>query len=150
MSLMARPLEQAPRPTDRAPVPRDDRRRFGPDGGLYIADWSNPIIQHGEVDFRDPRRDHEHGRIWRVIPAGGTTRSVALEPTSDASLLAGLGADDQTIRLHAQRLLTERSATSPAVGETLAPKLQELLDAAGTASPHALERPSGRVAVKVS
>lgn len=40
--------------------------RFGPDGALYVADWSNPIIQHGEVDFRDPRRDHEHGRIWRV------------------------------------------------------------------------------------
>ncbi|HKS37374.1 MAG TPA: HEAT repeat domain-containing protein, partial [Verrucomicrobiae bacterium] len=41
--------------------------RLGPDGALYIADWSNPIIQHGEVDFRDPRRDKEHGRIWRVI-----------------------------------------------------------------------------------
>jgi glucose/arabinose dehydrogenase len=40
--------------------------RFGPDGALYVADWSNPIIQHGEVDFRDPRRDKEHGRIWRV------------------------------------------------------------------------------------
>lgn len=40
--------------------------RMGPDGALYIADWSNPIIQHGEVDFRDPRRDKEHGRIWRV------------------------------------------------------------------------------------
>ncbi|MSU36278.1 MAG: hypothetical protein EXS36_14515 [Pedosphaera sp.] len=44
--------------------------KFGPDGALYIADWSNPIIQHGEVDFRDPRRDHEHGRIWRVAPKG--------------------------------------------------------------------------------
>lgn len=40
--------------------------RLGPDGALYVADWSNPIIQHGEVDFRDPRRDKEHGRIWRV------------------------------------------------------------------------------------
>lgn len=38
----------------------------GPDGALYIADWYNPIIQHGEVDFRDPRRDREHGRIWRL------------------------------------------------------------------------------------
>lgn len=38
----------------------------GPDGALYIADWSNPIINHGEVDFRDPRRDRWHGRIWRV------------------------------------------------------------------------------------
>src|SRR5207247_2968106 len=41
--------------------------KFGPDGALYIADWSNPIIQHGEVDFRDARRDKEHGRIWRVV-----------------------------------------------------------------------------------
>jgi putative heme-binding domain-containing protein len=40
--------------------------KLGPDGALYVADWSNPIIQHGEVDFRDPRRDHEHGRIWRI------------------------------------------------------------------------------------
>ena len=43
---------------------------MGPDGALYIADWYNPIIQHGEVDFRDPRRDHTHGRIWRVTAKG--------------------------------------------------------------------------------
>jgi putative heme-binding domain-containing protein len=43
---------------------------MGPDGALYIADWYNPIIQHGEVDFRDPRRDHIHGRIWRVTAKG--------------------------------------------------------------------------------
>ncbi|MCC7376899.1 MAG: hypothetical protein IT581_19730 [Verrucomicrobiales bacterium] len=47
--------------------------RFGPDGALYIADWSNPIIQHGEVDFRDPRRDKEHGRIWRVTGVSAKT-----------------------------------------------------------------------------
>lgn len=40
--------------------------KMGPDGAVYIADWYNPIIQHGEVDFRDERRDHKHGRIWRV------------------------------------------------------------------------------------
>lgn len=40
--------------------------KMGPDGAIYIGDWYNPIIQHGEVDFRDERRDHEHGRIWRV------------------------------------------------------------------------------------
>jgi putative heme-binding domain-containing protein len=40
--------------------------KLGPDGAIYIADWYNPIIQHGEVDFRDSRRDHVHGRIWRV------------------------------------------------------------------------------------
>ena len=44
--------------------------KLGPDGALYVSDWSNPIIQHGEVDFRDPRRDHEHGRIWRITAKG--------------------------------------------------------------------------------
>jgi putative heme-binding domain-containing protein len=44
--------------------------RQGPDGAIYIADWYNPIIQHGEVDFRDPRRDHVHGRIWRITAKG--------------------------------------------------------------------------------
>jgi len=44
--------------------------KMGPDGGLYVADWTNPIINHGEVDFRDPRRDKQHGRIWRIAPKG--------------------------------------------------------------------------------
>ena len=44
--------------------------KMGPDGAVYIADWYNPIIQHGEVDFRDPRRDHTRGRIWRVTAKG--------------------------------------------------------------------------------
>ena len=44
--------------------------KMGPDGALYIADWYNPIIQHGEVDFRDERRDHTRGRIWRVTFKG--------------------------------------------------------------------------------
>ena len=44
--------------------------KMGPDGAIYIADWYNPIIQHGEVDFRDERRDHVHGRIWRVTAKG--------------------------------------------------------------------------------
>jgi glucose/arabinose dehydrogenase/azurin len=40
--------------------------QFGPDGALYVADWYNPIINHGERALRDPRRDHTHGRIWRI------------------------------------------------------------------------------------
>ena len=40
--------------------------KMAPDGSLFVADWYNPIINHGEVDFRDSRRDYKHGRIWRV------------------------------------------------------------------------------------
>ncbi len=58
---------------------------MGPDGGLYVADWTNPIINHGEVDFRDPRRDKQHGRIWRIAPAG--SKPLAWAP------LAGLQPD---------------------------------------------------------
>jgi glucose/arabinose dehydrogenase len=62
--------------------------RFGPDGALYVADWSNPIIQHGEVDFRDPRRDKEHGRVWRVTAKGAARGKPAdLTKLSTADLL---------------------------------------------------------------
>ena len=40
--------------------------KIGPDGAIYIADWYNSIINHGQHDFRDPRRDHSHGRVWRI------------------------------------------------------------------------------------
>ncbi|OJY88854.1 MAG: hypothetical protein BGP13_02215 [Sphingobacteriales bacterium 40-81] len=44
--------------------------RFGPDGALYVADWYNPIISHGERALRDTLRDHTHGRIWRITYKG--------------------------------------------------------------------------------
>jgi glucose/arabinose dehydrogenase len=66
--------------------------RFGPDGALYVADWSNPIIQHGEVDFRDPRRDKEHGRIWRVTAKGG-----ALGKKQDLAKLDTVALLDRTL-----------------------------------------------------
>ena len=58
--------------------------RMGPDGAMYVADWYNPIIQHGEVDFRDDRRDHTHGRIWRIT---AKNRPLSEKPTvADASI----------------------------------------------------------------
>jgi putative heme-binding domain-containing protein len=56
--------------------------RIGPDGALYICDFYNPIIQHGEVDFRDPRRDQVHGRIWRL-----TAKDRPLLPRPDLAAL---------------------------------------------------------------
>ena len=40
--------------------------QFGPDGALYIVDWFNPLVGHMQHSLRDPNRDHDHGRIWRI------------------------------------------------------------------------------------
>ena len=39
---------------------------FGPDGALYVVDWFNPLIGHMQHSLRDPNRDKNHGRIWRI------------------------------------------------------------------------------------
>jgi putative heme-binding domain-containing protein len=44
----------------------------GPDGALYVADWSNAIIGHLQHHLRDPNRDHTHGRIYRLTYEGKT------------------------------------------------------------------------------
>jgi putative heme-binding domain-containing protein len=83
--------------------------KMGPDGAIYIADWYNPIIQHGEVDFRDPRRDHVHGRIWRVTAKG---RPLVPRPklfkASTEVLLDDLKAPEGWTRQQAKRVLKER------------------------------------------
>ena len=85
--------------------------KLGPDGAIYIADWYNPIIQHGEVDFRDPRRDHTHGRIWRVKWKGAPNREWA--PASNRpndELFALLGSDDNFQRQSARHVLRRRGS----------------------------------------
>jgi putative heme-binding domain-containing protein len=83
--------------------------KIGPDGALYVADWSNPIINHGEVDFRDPRRDHEHGRIWRVTAQG---RPLLEKPdlvhAGNTALLDELLSPSSYNRAQARRVLQER------------------------------------------
>ena len=81
----------------------------GPDGALYVADWSNPIINHGEVDFRDPRRDRWHGRIWRLEWKGAKARPPRQDLTqlSVEELLVLLTDPDRAMRDQARRVLTE-------------------------------------------
>lgn len=85
--------------------------KLGPDGALYIADWSNPIIQHGEVDFRDPRRDREHGRIWRVSYKGGKdVKAPELVKASNTELFDQLRSPNDFNQEKARRVLLERFA----------------------------------------
>ena len=83
--------------------------KLGPDGALYVADWSNPIIQHGEVDFRDPRRDHEHGRIWRITAKGRPlVERPKLLAASNKELFDQLLSPNAYNQQQAKRVLTER------------------------------------------
>jgi putative heme-binding domain-containing protein len=82
---------------------------IGPDGAIYLADWFNPIIQHGEVDFRDPRRDQVHGRIWRVsMKNHPLSKYPDLTKSSDADVLENLKSPDQAVRYWAKQEMKSR------------------------------------------
>ena len=95
--------------TDRAFRPVDVK--MGPDGAIYIADWYNPIINHGEVDFRDPRRDKAHGRIWRLTAKGRPlVQRPKLVGASVPELLEHLKAPEHWTRHHAKLQLRAKGA----------------------------------------
>ncbi|MBL9143756.1 MAG: hypothetical protein JNM99_08745 [Verrucomicrobiaceae bacterium] len=104
--------------------------KFGPDGALYIADWYNPIIQHGEVDFRDPRRDHTNGRIWRLTPKGASAPALpAIVGKPVPELLEMLKSPRKYVRHFAKRELRDQGATA------VLPALKTWIDALDKSSP---------------
>lgn len=99
--------------------------KIGPDGALYIADWANPVINHGEVDFRDPRRDREHGRIWRVSKKDSpTTPLTDFTKLGERELLEKLTSDHRHERAAATTVLFEKQS------ETLTSAIAEWKNAA--------------------
>ena len=92
----------------------------GPDGAVWVSDWYNYIVQHNPTPrgfqtgkgaaYETPLRDKTHGRIYRVLPTGAPAASTTtkLDPKDAPGLVAALGNDNLSWRLHAQRLLVER------------------------------------------
>jgi putative heme-binding domain-containing protein len=104
--------------------------KFGPDGALYIADWYNPIIQHGEVDFRDPRRDHTNGRIWRLTVKGKPAAEIpAIVGKPVPELLEMLKSPRKYVRHFAKRELRDQGAAA------VLPALKTWIDGLDKASP---------------
>jgi glucose/arabinose dehydrogenase len=83
--------------------------QFGPDGALYVVDWFNPLIGHMQHSLRDPNRDVEHGRIWRIHY---TKRPLVAKPkiagASTAELLDLLKVYEDRTRYRARRELHDR------------------------------------------
>ncbi|MDH5399659.1 MAG: hypothetical protein OEX02_16025, partial [Cyclobacteriaceae bacterium] len=83
--------------------------KIGPDGALYIVDWYNPIINHGEVDFHHPLRDKTHGRIWKLTKKGSPLLNVTdLQAATPQELLNQLKSPELFTRLQANRAYVER------------------------------------------
>jgi putative heme-binding domain-containing protein len=98
--------------------------RMGPDGGIYVADWYNPIIGHYQASYRHPDRDKEHGRIWRVTWKTGTkVKPVNLVKQSAEKLLEHLDSKERWAWYQAKRLLIEHDTKEVlAALETWTPK----------------------------
>ena len=91
----------------------------GPDGAVWMADWYNFIAQHNPTPpgysvgkgaaYETSMRDHERGRIYRIVYKGAPpAKKRSLSTADPAGLLDALAADNMFWRLHAQRLLVER------------------------------------------
>lgn len=92
---------------------------IGPDGGLYIADMYQGIVQHGsymtpylqeQTKKRGLDSPGHMGRIWRVVPKGfDPSKFPKLSQASTAELVEYLSHSDGWYRDMAQRLLVEKN-----------------------------------------
>lgn len=84
---------------------------FAPDGSLYVADWQNALIGHMQHSARDPLRDHEHGRIYRVTyPGRPLVKPAKIDGAPIADLLENLSLPEYRSRYRTRRELRERDA----------------------------------------
>jgi azurin/glucose/arabinose dehydrogenase len=60
---------------------------IGPDGAIYFCDWHKPLIGHMQHHLRDPNREQEHGRIYRITYEG---RPLLTPPKIDGQPIAAL------------------------------------------------------------
>lgn len=122
----------------------------GPDGSLWIVDWYDFIIQHNPTPpgfengkgnaHINPLRDHERGRIYRLVYKDNNQLNTFTLNKNDAQgLVKALSNDNMFWRSTAQRLLVEKG------DKTVLPALYKLVqneqaDGAGINAPaiHAL------------
>lgn len=84
---------------------------FAPDGSLYVVDWHNALIGHMQHSARDPNRDHEHGRVYRITyPGRPLVEPAEIAGASIETLLANLTLPEYRTRYRTRRELRGRDA----------------------------------------
>ncbi|MDA0284412.1 MAG: PA14 domain-containing protein, partial [Planctomycetota bacterium] len=92
---------------------------IGGDGALYVSDWANALIGHMQHNMRDPNRDRQHGRIYRVTYKGRPLvkphrfKSQSIEEVCD-----GFYAKENATRYRARLELTGRDSMDVVAGVT--------------------------------
>lgn len=80
-----------------------------PDGSIYIVDWHNPLIGHMQHNARDPHRDHDHGRIYRITyPGRPLVQPAEIAGAPLATLLENLKLPEYRSRYRTRRELRGR------------------------------------------
>ena len=74
-----------------------------PDGSLYVMDWSQMLIGHLQHHLRDPNRDHQHGRLYRItFPGRPLLTPKKIDGESIENLLALLTEHEDNVRQRAK------------------------------------------------
>ena len=82
---------------------------FAPDGSLYFLDWSNVLIGHMQHNARDPKRDHVHGRVYRITyPSRPLVPVAEVAGASIENLLENLKLHEYRTRYRTKRELRGR------------------------------------------
>ncbi len=81
---------------------------LAPDGSLYIVDWQSILIGHMQHNARDPLRDHEHGRVYRITyPSRPLVKPAKVDGAPIATLLENLKLPEYRSRYRSRRELRE-------------------------------------------
>jgi len=94
---------------NKAPNFRPSGITVAPDGSLYFMDWSQMLIGHLQHHLRDPNRDHQHGRLYRITYEGRplmVPKKIDGQPV--AALIELLKEPENDVRLRAKIELGKR------------------------------------------
>ena len=84
---------------------------FAPDGSLYIIDWHNALIGHMQHSARDPNRNSQYGRIYRLtFPENNLVKPPKIDGEPIPALLKNLELHEYRARYRSRRELREHSA----------------------------------------